>query len=149
MKPEHLRAVSVYLLAKYIEANCLDWIFFVLSIVRQYRYAQCTQLGYMKVTSPNGIFPNVVTADYQYGICEDIFGEGYDRLTIQQASRALDIQYGSRNQQASHVVYTNGMLDPWIDHAITDNNIQNSQVINMNCKLQPYSHTTHGLRERI
>lgn len=91
----------------------------------------------MKVTSPNGIFPNVITADYHYGLCEDIFGESYDRLAIQEASRALDIQYGSRNQQSGNVVYTNGMLDPWIDHAITDDNILNSRVININCKKQP------------
>lgn len=101
----------------------------------------------MKVTSPNGIFPNVITADYHYGLCADIFGESYDRTAIEQASRALDIQYGSRNQQASRVVYTNGMLDPWIDHAITDDVILDSRVININCKMKPNSLNLYDLQK--
>lgn len=132
--PVHFRAVSDDIYRKRGVSVKMQLPFF---IVRQYRYAQCTQLGYMKITSPNGIFPNVITADYQYGLCADIFGETYDRFSIEQASRALDIQYGSRNQQASNVVYTNGMLDPWIDHAITDDIILNSRVLNINCKMQP------------
>lgn len=32
-------------------------------------------MGYMKVTSDQGLFPNVITADYQFGLCRDIFGE--------------------------------------------------------------------------
>lgn len=101
---------------------------------RQFHYAKCTQLGYMKVTSENGIFPNVVTPQYQYDLCQDIFGEGYDRYKIESAARALEIQYGSRAQQATHVIYTNGLLDSWLDHGITDDVVYGSHVINLQCK---------------
>lgn len=44
--------------------------------MRQWRYGQCTQLGYMKATSENiGMFPNRISATYQFDTCERIFGD--------------------------------------------------------------------------
>lgn len=41
---------------------------------RQYYYQQCAQLGYMKITSDAGLFPDVIPAAYHFNICRDLFG---------------------------------------------------------------------------
>lgn len=63
----------------------------------------------------------------------------FTRERLEQATAALHIEYGSRDQRATHVVYTNGMLDPWLDHGITDDVIPGSHVINLPCKLRGVS----------
>lgn len=42
---------------------------------RQFYYSRCSQLGYLTVTSDNGLFPNVIPASYHFQFCRDVFGE--------------------------------------------------------------------------
>lgn len=87
------------------------------------------------MTSSGSIFPNVIDEEYLYGLCSDVFGERYRVPKLVESTRALSIQFGGRNQKITEVIYTNGMLDSWIDHAIVDDNFHGAKVVNLLCKL--------------
>lgn len=58
----------------------------------------------------------------------------YQLYKLNEATRALIIHYGGRNQQATNIVFTNGILNPWVYDGITQYDGSGSYVYNMQCK---------------
>lgn len=63
-----------------------------------------------------------------------LFCYRYKISRLIDATNALIVQFGAKNQRTSRVLYTNGWLDGWVDHAITEYYHEGSEVINLYCK---------------
>lgn len=54
----------------------------------------------------------------------------------------LQLQYGEAYQSITNIVYTNGLLDPWLYDGVTWVGTENATLINIDCKyillLNPY-----------
>lgn len=107
------------------------------AVYRAIEYIYCTQLGGLKVTSDYvlDIFPNnLITAEYQYQFCADIFGEQYNATLLEGAVELLNLNLGGQDQVISNVVFSNAGLDPYIHHGIADYDVEDSAVVFLRCK---------------
>lgn len=108
------------------------------SVTRSTSYLACTQLGGLKVTSDFelDIFPaNLITEEYQYRFCEDVFGAQYNRSALAGAVEAVNTNYGGQDQVISHVIFSNAALDPLLHHGIAQYEQYESAVVFVQRKL--------------
>lgn len=105
--------------------------------VRAGNYIYCTQLGGLPTTSDFAldIFPaDLITEEYQFQYCRDVYGEQYNSSNLAGAIDLLNLSYGGQDQLITHVVFSNAGLDPWIHHGIAEYDLYESQVVYLRCK---------------
>lgn len=105
---------------------------------RAQAYLQCTQLGGLKITTEFdlALFPlGLITEEYQYRFCEDVFGEAYDRHALPGAVVALNFNFGGQDQIITNVAFSNAGLDPLIHHGIANYEQYESVVVFLDRKL--------------
>lgn len=103
-----------------------------IGINRAQAYLQCTQLGGLKITTDFvfAVLPlGLITEEYQYRFCEDVFGEGYDRHALAGAVESLNLHNGGQDQVITNVAFSNAALDPQIHHGIADYDQSESVVV--------------------
>lgn len=106
-------------------------------VARAADYLVCTQLGGLRVSADNTleVFPaDLITEEYQYQFCRDVFGEEYDADLLAGAVDLLNFSYGGQDQRITNVVFSNAGLDPLITHGIADFDAINSEVVFLRCK---------------
>uniref|UniRef100_A0A8R1HS23 Uncharacterized protein n=1 Tax=Caenorhabditis japonica TaxID=281687 RepID=A0A8R1HS23_CAEJA len=88
----------------------------------------CSEFGYFQsADSGNGIFGSPTPVNMYVQLCQDVFGDKYDRKFIDNAIDNTNYKYGDRDYyRGSNVVMPNGNVDPW--HALglyrpTDNTV--------------------------
>jgi len=108
-----------------------DWEESTFPRLRAYSYLRCTQIAAFRITSEyeQTAFPSLLTEDYHYQFCEDIFGESYNRSSLLPAVHNLNIQFGGQEQVVPFVLFTNAGLDPWIGHGVSEYDQEEGGVI--------------------
>jgi serine protease 16 len=77
-------------------------------------YLVCNQFGlFITTDSPDQPFGNAVPLEFRIKLCEDTFGMGFNKSSIQARLRQLQVSYGGLNFKGSRVVFVNGQIDPW------------------------------------
>lgn len=107
------------------------------AIARAVEYIYCTQIGGLKVSSNFAldIFPgDLITEEYQYQLCADIFGEQYNATLLEGAVELMNLSFGGQDQIISNVVFSNAGLDPFIHHGIAEYHVEESAVVFLRCK---------------
>lgn len=80
--------------------------------VRSYEYQLCTELGWFESSdSDDQPFGSGFPADFQYQLCEDVFG--LDRTEVDAGINAFNERYGGLTPNVENVVSTVGSMDPW------------------------------------
>lgn len=99
--------------------------------LRAYSYLRCTQIAAFRITSDYELtaFPSLLTDEYHYKFCEDIFGENYNREALPQAVENLNTVFGGQDQVVPFVIFTNAGLDPWIGHGVSEYAVEDGAVI--------------------
>lgn len=98
---------------------------------RQLTYLQCTEFGQLKTTNPYSMFGNHVTQEYRQIICENTFGENFVFERLQRNVADLLREHGGRNLAVTRVIFSNGMLDPWVTRGITQSTQIDAHIINI------------------
>lgn len=99
---------------------------------RQHLYYQCTQLGNFPVNvNGNTLFGRVISQDFYYEGCEDLFEEDYDYMQLRAATQRLNVQFGAKNPAVTNVIYTNGQLDINLPFAVRYTQEPGSYVIDI------------------
>jgi len=108
-----------------------DWEASAYPRLRAYSYLRCTQIAAFRITSDYEMtaFPSLLTAEYHYQFCEDIFGPSYNRSALQPAVEHLNIQFGGQEQVVPYVIFTNAGLDPWVGHGVSEYDTHEGEVI--------------------
>lgn len=95
-------------------------------------YLQCTQVGGLRVTTDFELsfFPfGMLTEEFQYQFCEDVFGEQYNRHALEGAVASLNSLFGGQDQVITNVAFSNAGLDPLLHHGIADYDVFESVVV--------------------
>lgn len=98
---------------------------------RQTLYMSCMQLGQLRVTQPEGLFGHHVMPMCRQRMCEDALGAAYDFDQLAVNVDRFRTMYGGTNPRATGIILTNGMLDTWLSHGITNYEAHESFVINI------------------
>ncbi|XP_035739190.1 thymus-specific serine protease-like [Vespa mandarinia] len=84
------------------------------SIIRRWYYQTCTEYGYYSTTdSKDSIFGSLVPLDYFLNICVNLYGNYYDGNFLKLRIERTNLIYGGYKPDITHVIFTNGDLDPW------------------------------------
>jgi len=84
---------------------------------RQWTYQTCSEFGFYQTSeTQTALFGNRFNADFFIQQCKDIFGESFDKATLERAVNRSNIVYGALNPQTTNVLYVHGSIDPW--HAL-------------------------------
>jgi len=101
---------------------------------RVLEYFYCTQFGLnFRVTTEDGfggVFPNVISRQYHDQWCSDIFGNAYNRTLFERAVDNFNLQNGAQDQVISNAIFSNGNLDPYLSHGISEYDIYASEAVN-------------------
>lgn len=57
----------------------------------------------------------------------------FNRTLLDRAVESFNVQYGSQNQVISNAIFSFGELDPFLDHGITEYNVETSEVAGTSC----------------
>lgn len=87
-------------------------------IMRQWYYQTCTEYGYYQTTdSTRSIFGSLFPLPYFTNICQDLYGEYYNRDFLNNRIKRTNMMYGGLRPDLRNVIFTNGDVDPW--HALS------------------------------
>lgn len=77
---------------------------------RAWLFQQCTEFGFFDGVSYPGtsIFFDDVPLSFELAFCQRVFG-----LPLVPPIDATNARYGARNPEATRILYTNGLIDPW------------------------------------
>lgn len=105
----------------FIRGDCIDYgyirflEYFSSGDPQSWLYQTCTEFGYFQsTTSSKQMFGNnPVPVDFYYKTCRDSFGEQFNEQRVNQGVIDTNKRYGGLTPNVSHVVFTNGDMDPW------------------------------------
>jgi len=90
--------------------------------LRLYSYQVCTQLGWQHTSeSPFQPFGTSFDANLRYNGCRDVFGEAFDRATIDENIVRFNTIFGALNPAVTNTIFVQGELDPWRSLGIQNN----------------------------
>lgn len=77
------------------------------------------------------MFGNRVTQEYRQRICENTFGENFVFERLQRNVADFLLEHGGRNPAVTKVIFTNGMLNPWLTRGVMQSTQNDVHVINI------------------
>lgn len=77
------------------------------------------------------MFGNRVTQEYRQNICKNTFSQNFGVERLQRNVADLVREHGGRNPAVTRVIFSNGMLDPWLPRGITQSTQNDTHVINI------------------
>ncbi|XP_014206647.1 putative serine protease K12H4.7 [Copidosoma floridanum] len=81
---------------------------------RQWFFQTCTEYGYYQTTnSSRSVFGTLFELDFFVDLCQNLYGEYYDKNLLEYGVSRTNIQYGGRLPDVTNVIFTNGDVDPW------------------------------------
>ncbi|XP_055680244.1 thymus-specific serine protease-like [Lutzomyia longipalpis] len=90
---------------------------------RQWLFQLCKEFGFFQ-TSENAsfVFSNYLSTENYLKQCSDVFGEQFNRASLEKSIYNNNVIYGGLNIKATNVIYTHGSLDPWHSLGLTETN---------------------------
>lgn len=77
------------------------------------------------------MFGNRVTQEYRQSICDNTFGENFVFERLQRNVADLLREHGGRNPAVTRVIFSNGMLDPWLPRGVMQSTQNDAHIINI------------------
>lgn len=65
-----------------------------------------------------------------------MYSYSFNRTRLERAVENFNIQHGSQNQVITNAIFTNGYLDPLLDHGIVEYDVAGSEVVSTSCKFK-------------
>ncbi|XP_075979471.1 putative serine protease K12H4.7 [Anticarsia gemmatalis] len=85
----------------------VDW-------VMAWTYQTCTEFGYfMSTSSKKHPFTDNVPVDLYNTLCTKTYGPKFNEKRVEEGIKRTNDMYGGLTPNVTHVVFTNGDLDPW------------------------------------
>ncbi|XP_033099786.1 putative serine protease K12H4.7 [Anneissia japonica] len=84
---------------------------------RQWVYQTCSEFAFFQTTdSKDQPFGQYIPLSFFIQLCQDVYGERFNKSTIEQNIKRTNTNYGGYGVDVSKVVFPNGSIDPW--HAL-------------------------------